>query len=85
MTAQTGSLAVMPEDTKALSAVNGGAIARARLTNTLAVHVPFSCLICASQRQRNSLRNFIWCCFVCVCVFLSWRRVNWEFHASEGN
>lgn len=66
MTPQTGSLAVMPEDTEAPSAVNGGAIARVRLTN--AVHVPFACLICASQRQRNSLRNFIWCSCVCVSV-----------------
>ena len=40
-----------------------GTITWARLTNTLAVHVPFSCLICASQRQRNSLRNFTWRCF----------------------
>lgn len=32
-----------------------GTVACTRLTNTLAVHVPFSCLICASQRQRNSL------------------------------
>lgn len=41
-----------------------GTITWARLTNMLAVHVPFSCLICASQRQRNSLRNFTWHCFV---------------------
>lgn len=41
-----------------------GTITWAHLSNTLAIHVPFSCIICASQRQRNSLGNFIWRCFV---------------------
>lgn len=46
-----------------------GTITWARLTNTLAIHVPFLCLICASQRQRNSLRKFTWHC----CVIFAWK------------
>lgn len=80
----------MPEDTEAPSAVNGGAIARARLANTLArracaFRMPH---LCQSETKefikKFHMVLFSACVRVCVC-FLLWHGVNWEFHAGEGN